>query len=235
MIDKNDICKGDFLKKGDVIIVGMVVVAFVVLFAVFMMGPAQGLKDSHINIVSADTLKNGDHLKVNLSDAGGNPLVNQTVKINMLDGQGNRQSLSAVTDSVGIAETIIKTNDTGRISVNASFGGDDKHNSNSTLKIIEIIQGSSNNATNSSSAQVNNSSSSYSDYSQDYSSSSDDYNSYSNGYSSYSNGYSSYSNDYSDYSNGYSSYSSDNDYYSYDSGSGSYSDYSGYGSSSEVY
>ena len=209
------------MKKGDVIIVGMVVVAFVVLFAVFMMGPAQGLKDSHINIVSADTLKNGDHLKVNLSDAGGNPLVNQ--------------SLSAVTDSVGIAETIIKTNDTGRISVNASFGGDDKHNSNSTLKIIEIIQGDSNNATNSSSAQVNNSSSSYSDYSQDYSSSSDDYNSYSNGYSSYSNGYSSYSNDYSDYSNGYSSYSSDNDYYSYDSGSGSYSDYSGYGSSSEAY
>ena len=127
----------------------MIIIIIDVILAIFAVSSLFGIKESQIEIISNDTVHNGDSINIKLSDIDGNPLSNELVKIVMMDNKGKRQSYSITTDSNGIADTTVANKDPGRLTINATFEGNEKFNSTNEVKLIKVLQGSSNkNSTN---------------------------------------------------------------------------------------
>lgn len=133
-----------FLKKSDVRIISLVIIIIAVLLAIFAVSSLFGIKESQIEIISNDTVHNGDSINIKLSDIDGNPLSNESVKIVLMDNKGKRQSYAITTDSKGIADTAIANKDPGRLTINATFEGNEKFNSTYSVKLIKVLEGSSN-------------------------------------------------------------------------------------------
>lgn len=137
------------LKKTDIRIISLIIIIIAVILAIFAVSSLFGIKESQIEIISNDTVHNGDSINIKLSDIDGNPLSNELVKIVMMDNKGKRQSYSITTDSNGIADTTVANKDPGRLTINATFEGNEKFNSTNEVKLIKVLQGSSNkNSTN---------------------------------------------------------------------------------------
>ena len=137
------------LKKTDMWIISLIIIIIAVILAIFAVSSLFGIKESQIEIISNDTVHNGDSINIKLSDIDGNPLSNELVKIVMMDNKGKRQSYSITTDSNGIADTTVANKDPGRLTINATFEGNEKFNSTNEVKLIKVLQGSSNkNSTN---------------------------------------------------------------------------------------
>ena len=137
------------LKKTDMWIISLIIIIIAVILAIFAVSSLFVIKESQIEIISNDTVHNGDSINIKLSDIDGNPLSNELVKIVMMDNKGKRQSYSITTDSNGIADTTVANKDSGRLTINATFEGNEKFNSTNEVKLIKVLQGSSNkNSTN---------------------------------------------------------------------------------------
>ena len=122
----------------------MIIIIIAVILAIFAVSSLFGIKESQIEIISNDTVHNGDSINIKLSDIDGHSLSNESVKIVMMDNKGKRQSYSITTDSNGIADTTVANKDSGRLTINATFEGNDKFNSTNEVKLIKVYQGSSN-------------------------------------------------------------------------------------------
>ena len=137
------------LKKTGMWIISLIIIIIAVILAIFAVSSLFVIKESQIEIISNDTVHNGDSINIKLSDIDGNPLSNESVKIVMMDNKGKRQSYSITTDSNGIADTTVANKDPGRLTINATFEGNEKFNSTNEVKLIKVLQGSSNkNSTN---------------------------------------------------------------------------------------
>ena len=137
------------MKKTDMWIISLIIIIIAVILAIFAVSSLFVIKESQIEIISNDTVHNGDSINIKLSDIDGNPLSNESVKIVMMDNKGKRQSYSITTDSNGIADTTVANKDPGRLTINATFEGNEKFNSTNEVKLIKVLQGSSNkNSTN---------------------------------------------------------------------------------------
>lgn len=137
------------MKKTDKWIISLIIIIIAVILAIFAVSSLFGIKESQIEIISNDTVHNGDSINIKLSDIDGNPLSNELVKIVMMDNKGKRQSYSITTDSNGIADTTVANKDPGRLTINATFEGNEKFNSTNEVKLIKVREGSSNkNSTN---------------------------------------------------------------------------------------
>ena len=137
------------LKKTGMWIISLIIIIIAVILAIFAVSSLFVIKESQIEIISNDTVHNGDSINIKLSDIDGNPLSNELVKIVMMDNKGKRQSYSITTDSNGIADTTVANKDSGRLTINATFEGNDKFNSTNEVKLIKVREGSSNkNSTN---------------------------------------------------------------------------------------
>ena len=137
------------LKKTDMWIISLIMLIIAVILTIFAVSSLFGIKESQIEIISNDTVHNGDSINIKLSDIGGNPLSNESVKIVMMDNKGKRQFYSITTDSNGIEDTTVANKDPGRLTINVTFEGNEKFNSTNEVKLIKVLQGSSNkNSTN---------------------------------------------------------------------------------------
>lgn len=132
------------LKKTDMWIISLIIIIIAVILAIFAVSSLFGIKESQIEIISNDTVHNGDSINIKLSDIGGNPLSNESVKIVMMDNKGKRQFYSITTDSNGIADTTVANKDPGRLTINVTFEGNEKFNSSNAVKLIKVREGSSN-------------------------------------------------------------------------------------------
>ena len=127
----------------------MIIIIIDVILAIFAVSSLFGIKESQMEIISNDTVHNGDSINIKLSDIDGHSLSNESVKIVMMDNKGKRQSYSITTDSNGIADTTVANKDPGRLTINATFEGNEKFNSSNAVKLIKVREGSSNkNSTN---------------------------------------------------------------------------------------
>ncbi|WP_296800341.1 hypothetical protein [uncultured Methanobrevibacter sp.] len=127
----------------------MIIIIIDVILAIFAVSSLFGIKESQMEIISNDTVHNGDSINIKLSDIDGHSLSNESVKIVMMDNKGKRQSYSITTDSNGIADTTVANKDSGRLTINATFEGNEKFNSSNAVKLIKVREGSSNkNSTN---------------------------------------------------------------------------------------
>ena len=137
------------LKKTDMWIISLIILIIAVILTIFAVSSLFGIKESQIDIISNDAVHNGDSINIKLSDIDGHPLSNESVKIVMMDNKGKRQSYSITTDSNGIADTTVANKDSGRLTINVTFEGNEKFNSTNEVKLIKVLQGSSNkNSTN---------------------------------------------------------------------------------------
>ena len=127
----------------------MIIIIIDVILAIFAVSSLFGIKESQMEIISNDTVHNGDSINIKLSDIDGHSLSNESVKIVMMDNKGKRQSYSITTDSNGIADTTVANKDPRRLTINATFEGNEKFNSSNAVKLIKVREGSSNkNSTN---------------------------------------------------------------------------------------
>ena len=137
------------LKKTDMWIISLIILIIAVILTIFAVSSLFGIKESQIDIISNDAVHNGDSINIKLSDIDGHSLSNESVKIVMMDNKGKRQSYSITTDSNGIADTTVANKDPGRLTINATFEGNEKFNSSNAVKLIKVREGSSNkNSTN---------------------------------------------------------------------------------------
>ncbi len=132
------------MKKTDKRIIILVIIVITVSLAIFAVTSLFGIKESKIEIISNGTIHNGDPINIKLSDIAGNPISNELVKIVVMDNKGKRQSYAITTDSNGIADTTVANKDPGRLTINATFEGNEKFNSSNAVKLIKVIGGSSN-------------------------------------------------------------------------------------------
>ena len=132
------------LKKTDMWIISLIILIIAVILTIFAVSSLFGIKESQIDIISNDAVHNGDSINIKLSDIDGHPLSNESVKIVMMDNKGKRQSYSITTDSNGIADTTVANKDPGRLTINATFEGNEKFNSTNEVKLIKVREGSSN-------------------------------------------------------------------------------------------
>ena len=62
------------LKKTDKWIISLIIIIIAVILAIFAVSSLFGIKESQIEIISNDTVHNGDSINIKLSDIDGNPL-----------------------------------------------------------------------------------------------------------------------------------------------------------------
>lgn len=134
------------------IIIAILIVVIVAIVAFVMLSPQTTTEDgkinTQINILSKDTLKNGEKVEFELKDAKGNVLKDQKVSIEYTE-DGNVQKYSVLTDNNGHAFLALNNEPAGKHDVKVIYNGTDKYNGCSAQKTITIEEGNSstNNAT----------------------------------------------------------------------------------------
>jgi ABC-type Na+ efflux pump permease subunit len=148
------------MDKNKMIILALIVVIAALLVGMaFTMMPNMGKQDTKLKFKSNSTLKEGDSLKIKLTDANGTAIANQTVNITIKDKKGASDSHSVVTNAKGVG-TLKLDKGAGKYNVTVSYGGNDKYNGCNATKKITIKEKVAEAETTSSSS----SSSSYSNY-----------------------------------------------------------------------
>lgn len=120
----------------------LIIIAIVVLAC--LLGPLifnsyqNQRQDSQLTITSNITIYKGENFTAKLSDADGNPIANEQLKIVLLN-ESESFEFSVVTDSNGIG-TLEMDKDFGKYTINCTFGGNGQYKPSNTIQRIEIAQ-----------------------------------------------------------------------------------------------
>ena len=126
------------MDKNKMIILALIVVIAALLVGMAaMMMPNMGKQDTKLKFKSNSTMKEGDSLKIKLTDANGTAIANQTVNIIIKDKKGTTDNHSVVTNAKGVG-TLKLDKDAGKYNVNVSYSGNDKYNGCNATKKITI-------------------------------------------------------------------------------------------------
>ncbi|MBQ7928255.1 MAG: Ig-like domain repeat protein [Methanobrevibacter sp.] len=126
------------------LIVLIILVILIIAVGVFALGSNNAKQDSKLEILTNRELTVGDNFEVQLTDLNNAPIANEVVNIKM----GNN-SFQVTTNNDGKA--ILKTDNisAGEYSVNVTFGGNDKFNSNSASQKLILKDDGANNQSSS--------------------------------------------------------------------------------------
>lgn len=101
-----------------------------IVFALFVLiaasSVAYALTDTQIEILTPDTLKNGDGFNITLMGEDGTKLANEVVNITVTNEAGEQNNISATTDSNGFSSLTIDGVAPGKYNFNCTFWGNDK-------------------------------------------------------------------------------------------------------------
>lgn len=118
-------------------IVILVVIVLIIAIGAFIFVSANS-HNTQIEVLSNDSLKNGDFVVVQLRDEYRNVYPNETIDIKILDDSGWANKYSVVTDENGTASVVLQTFENGNYTVHSTFNGTmflSKSNSVSNLVI----------------------------------------------------------------------------------------------------
>ena len=114
---------GEKMNKN--IIIAILVVIIIAAGAVMFFGQSSGKMDTKINFLNInDTIQNGEQVEFQLTDASGNPIAGETVKLTY---NGN-ETYTIVTDSAGKGALFINGEEAGEYELIAQYDGNDKYN-----------------------------------------------------------------------------------------------------------
>lgn len=124
------------MEKNKLIIIALIIIIIVLLVGVFAVMPNMNKQDTNLTFENQSTLNEGDSLKINLTDANGTAISNQTVNITITDDESN-STYSVVTNGNGTG-TLKLDKTAGNYTVTATYGGNDKYKESNATKKITI-------------------------------------------------------------------------------------------------
>lgn len=120
-----------------IIILLVVIIAILLLLIGTVVFPSLNKEDTKLEIISLDSLNDGDNLTVQLTDRNNSSLSGKSIKIS-LTGQNNTQEYTVKTDTNGIATLALSEDNVGKYNVTCIFEGDDTYKKSSDSKEINI-------------------------------------------------------------------------------------------------
>ena len=124
-------------KNKIIILVLIVIIAALLVGIAAMMIPNMTKQDTNLTFKCKSTLKEGDSLKIKLTDSNGTALANQTVNITIIDKDNVKSYFSVETNENGTGKLKLDINP-GEYEVFISYGGNNKYNSANATKKITI-------------------------------------------------------------------------------------------------
>ena len=118
------------------LLVGIVIILLIAFFAVSTTTFAK--HDTAINVISNNTLYDGDYFSITLTDVNGTPLANQTVNITIIDAKGEENHQQVTTDASGNGMLQLNGLTPGNYTFNITYGSNDKYNACNIAKKVTI-------------------------------------------------------------------------------------------------
>ena len=103
-------------------IVTIIVILLIIAVGAFMFIQANS-HNTHVEVVSNSTLKNGDSVQVVLKDDYRNVYPNENVYIKILGDDGWGNSYNVVTDNEGEASVVLSTYENGNYTIHTNYNG----------------------------------------------------------------------------------------------------------------
>ncbi|WP_407381037.1 Ig-like domain-containing protein [Methanobrevibacter sp.] len=123
--------------KNFILVIAIIVV--VIGAAVFLISnQAHPKQDSKLEIISNDTLTEGDNFTVKLTDINGTPLANQDINVTIVSTASGSIQKSLVTDENGEATFEVDATAIGNCAVKVSYGGNDEFNGCNLTQNVRI-------------------------------------------------------------------------------------------------
>ena len=124
--------------ENDKIIIILLVIVMALLIAAFMLfGPFAG-KDVQMNVITADTLSDGDNFGISLKSSDGTPVANAVVNLTIIDGSGGENHQVITTDANGEGYLPMNGLTPGKYNMELSYSGGNGFKANSTSHVIEM-------------------------------------------------------------------------------------------------
>lgn len=122
------------------IIIAILVIIVIAAGAALMFGQSNGKIETQINIISDDTVQNGEQVQFELKDNQGNAIEGQDLNITF-----NNQKYTIPTDQSGKAYLTINGQSAGSYDVSAEYAGNDKYDGCNAKTKITITDGEADN------------------------------------------------------------------------------------------
>ena len=154
-------------NKHIIAILIIIIIILAVALAAVALPSLNSKEATKITITSNNTLYEGENLSVNLTTINGTPIVGEKVNVTVINEDGSKDFMNAVTDENGTAQVKLDKRE-GNYTVNCTYGGNENYSGNSTqqeLNVIkEVVEQVSSQSSSSSAASSSSSKSSQSDY-----------------------------------------------------------------------
>lgn len=154
-------------NKNIIAILIIIIIILAVALAAVALPSLNSKEATKLTITSNNTLYEGENLSVNLTTINGTPIVGEKVNVTVINEDGSKDFMNAVTDENGTAQVKLDKRE-GNYTVNCTYGGNENYSGNSTqqeLNVIkEVVEQVSSQSSSSSAASSSSSKSSQSDY-----------------------------------------------------------------------
>ena len=121
-------------KDKKKLIVMLLIIVVILLLTLITLMTNFGKESSEINIISKDTLKNGDTISITLKDSNGNSIADQKVDI-IIENEKNQQ---VTTDEMGNGVLQLNRISDGQYTVKVIYNGNDKYSKSETTQSLTI-------------------------------------------------------------------------------------------------
>ena len=154
-------------NKNIIAILIIIIIILAVALAAVALPSLNSKEATKLTITSNNTLYEGENLSVNLTTINGTPIVGEKVNVTVINEDGSKDFMNAVTDENGTAQVKLDKRE-GNYTVNCTYSGNENYSGNSTqqeLNVIkEVVEQVSSQSSSSSAASSSSSKSSQSDY-----------------------------------------------------------------------
>ena len=125
------------MENKNIIILVLIIIVIALLVGIFATMPHANKQDTNLTFKSNSTITEGDSIKIQLTDANGTGIANQTVNITITDKDKSSDYHSVETNDKGIGTLNIDKN-AGNYTITVSYAGNDKYMGCNTSKEITI-------------------------------------------------------------------------------------------------
>ena len=123
------------MENKNIIILVLIVIIIALLVGIFATMPHANKQDTKLTFKSNSTIAEGDSIKIQLTDANGNGIANQTVNVTITDKDKSSDYHSVETNDSGIGTLNINKN-AGNYTITINYSGNNNYaGCNATEKI----------------------------------------------------------------------------------------------------
>lgn len=126
------------MNKNIIIAILVVIIIGAAAFMVFSQQNSANKIDTEFDVITDNTLSNGDQIQFVLKEKNGSAIAGEKVKIGFTDGAGNLETYEVTTDSNGKGALVLENEDVGSHNLTLAYDGNDKYNECSLTLTINV-------------------------------------------------------------------------------------------------